>query len=111
MRNARKIAEALLDEAELLVTPIGWVLREIIGQERLEEAYPIESDESQRYGDVTIIIVARVTGGAICNPAEDAQQSQLVGRRLVVIEDNMPDQRQRAGPVVRQSDEQMSPAN
>ena len=90
MRNTCKAPEAFLHEAKSVVTSIDWALGKIIGQERLEQAYPIESNKPQRYSDVTIV-VARVPGRAIGNPAQDAQQGQLVGRRFVVVKDDMPD--------------------
>jgi hypothetical protein len=90
MRNTCKVPEAFLDEAKSVVTSMDWALGKVIGQERLEQAYPIKSNEPQRYSNVTSI-VARVPGRAIGNPAQDAQQGQLVGRRFVVVEDDMPD--------------------
>src|SRR6476646_5907952 len=103
MRNISKAPETFLYKAKSIVTSIGWALRKIMGQERLEQTYPIESDEPKRYSDVAIIVLVRVTGRAICNPTQDAQQRQLIGRGFVVVEDDVPDERQRAGSVIRKS--------
>ena len=95
--------ETFLHEPKSIVAPIGWALRKIIGQKRLEQPYPIESDEPKRYSDVAIIVVVRVTGRAICNPTQDTQQRQLIGGGFIVVENDMAEGRKRTSAIVGQS--------
>lgn len=111
MRDAGEPTEALLNEAKPFVAAVGRALRQVRREERLEQANPGEADEPEGHGDVVVAGVAGAARGPVGDPAERAQQRQLVGRRLVVVEDDVAEQRQRPGAVVGQPDGDVRPGH
>ena len=58
---------------------------------------------------MTIVGISHIARRTIRNSAQPAEQGQLVGRGLVVVEDNVAKQRQRAGAIVREADDELCP--
>ena len=79
--------------------------------QRPEKPEPIKGDEAKRNAYVIVIGILRHSAGAIGDPRDSAQQCELVGRRLRIIQNDVPEKRQRAGAVVRQANDQLCPAD
>ena len=117
VRNIHQSRESVrLHESEPLEAPVVRTLGQLpaLGEQRLEEPDPIERDDSQRKDDVIGIVarsVFRRAGGSVRDPAQNSQERELVGGRLVVIQDDVTDQRQRTGAIVRNPDCNLFPAD
>ena len=88
---------------------VGWILGQIRDEQRLVEANPRQGDQSHRNGHMVVIRGPCDTAGAVGDTTQRTQEAQLVGGTLVVVEDDVPQQRQGAGPVIRQPDRQVRP--
>ena len=112
MRHASESPERSPGEPEPLAAPsVRWVLGHIGRQQGLVEPNPRQGD--QPHGDLDVLVVRRrrESAGAVGDAAQHAQQAELVGRALVVVQDDVPQQRQRARAVVGQPDCQLRPAD
>jgi hypothetical protein len=79
--------------------------------QRQIEANPVERDQSERQHDAARVPVLRQAGLTVGRPAEGAQQPQLVGRALLVVEDDVPEQGQGAGAVIGQAQRDSRPGD
>jgi len=86
-------------------------LRQLPCNERLEGADPGQGHEAEGQVDVVVRVVPGHAVGAVGDPAQAAQEGELVGGALVVVEDDVAEQGQGTGAVVRQPDGDLRPGD
>ena len=105
-------SEALLREAESVRAGVARHLRKAAAHQRQVHANPVQRDRTKRHFDA---IVGRVqhaeAGRQIGNLGDRTQQTKLVGRGLVVVQDDAAQQRQCASSVVRQTHRDCGPCH
>jgi hypothetical protein len=75
------------------------------------KAHPVECDQPERKHDTAFVGFLRETCLTVSGPAERPQQPQLVGRALLVVENDMPEQGQGTGAVIRQAQRDTRPGD
>ena len=110
-RDVRQGAERRLDEAEAPVAHIAWELRQARRQQGLEETKPVEGDKAERHGDEPVLPFARQAPRAVGDPGEGAQQGDLVGGGLGVVQDDVAQQGQGARAVVGEAKDDVRPGD
>lgn len=86
-------------------------LRKASLKNQFELPQPEDCDQAQWYGDKFIIRWTGQPERTLSDPGENTQQSELVRGRFRVSENNMSNDRQRSGAVIRQSKDQTCPFN
>jgi hypothetical protein len=89
--NVRELPETFPHKAKPFEPGVRRRLREARSEERLEEPDPVECDQPQRNGDFALVCASGEAGSPIGDPAQSAQQGELIRRRLRVVEDDMPE--------------------
>jgi hypothetical protein len=82
-----------------------------LGLQGLVKANPGQRDQAHRDRYKVLAVVASEARGPVGYPAKDAQQGQLVGGTLIVVEDDVAEEWESACTVVRQPDGHLRPAN
>ncbi len=72
---------------------------------------PVKADYAQWYLNIIVGAIRHNARRTFSNAREDAQQAQLVGRGFIVIHNNVPQQWQAAGAVIRHGENQRLPGN
>jgi len=85
-------------------------LRQTAFNQRLVHPYPKERDEPHWDRYMVVCVVGR-TCRSVGDSSQDSKKSDLVGRRFVINEDQVPQERQRANAIVWQSEYGCSPGD
>jgi hypothetical protein len=99
-------------EAEpLSAAPVAGRLRQVRLRQWQVEPEPVQGHQAQRQPDMIVAVLLSQPGGTVSRPAQRPKQAQLVGGTLGVREDEVPQERQGAGPIVRQAEDHGRPGN
>ena len=100
-QRSRQRTQRRSSESDVLEVPrVCRALRQVPGEQRQVEPDPEERDEPQRNVHMLCVHLPGEPGRAMGDAAHRAQQAELVGGRLVVVQHDAPHQRQRTRPVV-----------
>jgi hypothetical protein len=88
------VLKDFLGEPEALRADIPWCLRQALADQREIQPEPVERDEPQRHADEFVADVVNHPGRPVSGPTERAKQAELVGRALLIVQNDVPEQRQ-----------------